>query len=381
MKSVFVIADNITTPLGSTTGENFNKISQGISAIKKHNDQDKSEQSFYASLFDDEKGISHLPQDAHSLTRFEQLLAISINDALQQVTIDPAGKATGFILSSTKGNVSLLEDNILSDSLKHKISLPYSAKKIADYFKIATQPIIVSQACISGVAAIIMGKRLLQSGIFENIIIAGADMITRFILSGFQSFHAISDEPCKPFDAHRTGLTLGEAAATLILSVHKPESGFAIEIAGGSISNDANHISGPSRTGEELSMAIHTAMAEARTEPDDIGFISAHGTATLYNDDMESKAFHLAGLPDTPVNSLKGYFGHTLGAAGLLETVISIQSLKEKKLIPTKGFNVPGTEKKLNVYSDLQLTNATTFLKTASGFGGCNAAIVVRLCE
>src|SRR5690606_8967191 len=125
-----------------------------------------------------------------------------------------------------------------------------------------------------------------QSGRYDHAVIAGADVITQFVLSGFQSFHAVSDQPCKPFDAKRNGITLGEAAATIILSVEKRGAKEGIQLAGGAISNDANHISGPSRTGEELHQAIEAAVWEAGIHKNTIDFISAHGTATVYNDEM-----------------------------------------------------------------------------------------------
>jgi 3-oxoacyl-[acyl-carrier-protein] synthase-1 len=216
---------------------------------------------------------------------------------------------------------------------------------------------------------------VLQSGLYENAVVAGADLISRFVLSGFQSFQAISPEPCRPFDADRNGITLGEGAAALILSSNKQHSS-EIRVCGGSVSNDANHISGPSRTGEELFQAIRNALKASGITAKDIDFISAHGTATLYNDEMEAKAINLAGMQDVPVNSLKGYYGHTLGAAGLIESVVSIRSLKENLLLPTLGFRRPGTSKSIRVSDQPQTGSFSHCLKTASGFGGCNAALV-----
>ena len=149
-----------------------------------------------------------------------------------------------------------------------------------------------------------------------------------------------------------------------------------VKVSGGSVSNDANHISGPSRTGEELNLAISKAMNNAGLSANDIDFISAHGTATLFNDEMEAKAITLAGLQLVPVNSLKGYYGHTLGAAGLIESIISIQSLKENLVIPTRGFENIGVTQPINVCSTLYSATLKNCLKTASGFGGCNAAMV-----
>lgn len=374
MKDIFVIADNIVSPLGFTTAENFFHLINGYSGIKEQNDTDKSPVPFFASLFDKDL-LYGMAENLEGFTPFEQLLIRSITTALNNSAADATSPGTALILSSTKGNISLLEQNEITDELKQRISLFSSAQKIAAHFNIPTKPVIVSHACISGLVGLITAKRLLESGRYDTAIVSGADMITRFVLSGFQSFQAVSDEPCRPFDADRKGINLGEAAATIILSARPPEKGKAIRLCGGAVSNDANHISGPSRTGQELFMAIQAAMNEAGIQPGDIDFISAHGTATVYNDDMESKALTLAGLSQVPVNSLKGYFGHTLGAAGLLESVVSIQSLREGKIIPTKGFTTPGTTQPINVCSTLQTLELNTCLKTASGFGGCNAAV------
>jgi len=226
--------------------------------------------------------------------------------------------------------------------------------------------------------ALVTGMRLLQAGLYDHAIVSGADLITQFVLSGFQSFHAVSDLPCKPFDKERNGITLGEAAATIILSVKKPPGQDCIQLAGGAVSNDANHISGPSRTGAELHQSIETAIREASLSKSDIDFISAHGTATLYNDEMESKAINLSGLEKIPLNSLKGYYGHTLGAAGLLETVVSAHSLLSNTILPTRGYEKPGTSLPVHVNAALKTGSYHYCLKTGSGFGGCNAAIILK---
>ena len=256
-----------------------------------------------------------------------------------------------------------------------KITLHHSAKLVAKHFGFVHQPVVVSNACISGLLALLTGMRLLQSGQYENIVVAGADIISKFVLSGFQSFQAISKGECKPFDATRDGINLGEGAATIILSSNKKNNN-DIKLTGGSISNDANHISGPSRTGEELFQAIKKAMQLAGLTATDIDFISAHGTATIYNDEMEAKAITLADMQAVPVNSLKGFYGHTLGAAGLIESVVTIQSMKENIVLPSRGFKNMGVTNALNICTALQSATLHNCLKTASGFGGCNAALI-----
>ena len=374
MTDIFISSDNILSPIGLSTAENFERLKKNVSGIKKQENKSMSELPFYAALFNNENEISKetLPGN---YTKFEKLLIASISDALANTAVKATDKKTILIISSTKGNISLLETEEPSAELNKRISLNTSAKLVADYFGFLNQPVIISNACISGMLAILTGMRLIQSGEYNHAVVAGADVISKFILSGFQSFQAISPSVCKPFDAARDGINLGEGASTVVLTSDK-EFSSGIKVTGGSVSNDANHISGPSRTGEELNLAITKAMKMAGVTATDIDFISAHGTATVFNDEMEAKAINLAGLQTVPVNSLKGYYGHTLGAAGLIESVISIQSLKENTVIPTPGFENIGVTEPVNICTALYQSSLQHCLKTASGFGGCNAAMV-----
>jgi 3-oxoacyl-[acyl-carrier-protein] synthase-1 len=369
MRNVYILADNIFSPLGKNTLKNMDALRRGKSGIQEHT-AGFSPEPFYASLFSPQDKIND-----ESLTSFEQIVLSSARDALKYAQIDPGDRKTGFILSSTKGNIQLIE-NIPNENIpENKISLNSSADLIANSLGIVSEPLVVSHACISGLLAMITGMRLIQSGIYETLVVSGADLITSFIYSGFRSFQAVSSMPCRPFDAARDGISLGEAAATVILSATKTAE--ATLLSGGSVSNDANHISGPSRTGEELWMAISRALQQAGTVSQEIDFISAHGTATRYNDEMEARAIHLASMETVPTNSLKGYYGHTLGAAGILESIVSIHSMKENIILPTLGFSTPGTEKPVNIVKELMNKKQHKCLKTASGFGGCNAAIVM----
>ncbi|MCK7560107.1 beta-ketoacyl synthase [Chitinophaga sedimenti] len=306
-------------------------------------------------------------------TKFEQLCVLSIQNALSQTSIPVGDQRTAFILSTTKGNIERIADKTAPPSA---LQLFPAAQKIAAHVGITTQPLVISNACISGLLALIVGQRLIRSGQYDQVIVTGADVFTQFVLSGFQSFLAVSNEPCRPFDAARNGISLGEAAATVILTADERLSR-GIVLGEGASSNDANHISGPSRTGEELAGAVLKAIQLSKLTTNDIGFVSAHGTATLYNDEMEAKAFNFAGLQETPVNSLKGYYGHTLGAAGLVEAIIGMQALQQDVVLPTKGYSEHGVPVPLNVsHGEPQTRNMRHFLKTTSGFGGCNAAMV-----
>lgn len=372
MTKVYVAAENIVSPLGLTAPANFEALLAGESGIRRQPG------GFFASAVPDD--LLRQPVKAACLasnTRFEQLLALSIRDALSRTEVPIGDPRTAFILSTTKGNISLLEQG-KAGATDASLLLPATAARVAGIVGAAAQPIVVSNACISGLLAILIAQRLIRAGQYDHAVVCGADELTRFVLSGFQSFQAVSDEPCRPFDADRKGVTLGEGAATVILTKDTTllPAGEAVLLGEGASSNDANHISGPSRTGAELASALTAAMRRSQLEPKDIGFVSAHGTATLYNDEMEAKAFHLAGLQDIPVNSLKGNYGHTLGAAGLIETVAGIYAMKHGVVLPTAGFASSGISQPLLVSSKPAQRPIRHFLKTTSGFGGCNAAMV-----
>ncbi|MDO9372883.1 MAG: beta-ketoacyl synthase N-terminal-like domain-containing protein [Bacteroidota bacterium] len=372
-KEVFIVADNIISPLGATTAANFSMLTQNLSGVKEHTEFSMSDQPFFASLLNEERGGGTLTD---KYTRFEKLLIRSIEEALSQSPIQLSDKRTILIISTTKGNIGLLETNEVTEELNQRVALHTSASILRDNFQCAHQPIVLSNACISGSLALLLAKRLINSGQFDHAVVSGADTISKFIFSGFQSFQAISPAACKPFDKSRLGINLGEGAGTMILSSDLNLSS-GIQLSGGSTSNDANHISGPSRTGQELCQAINHAMKDAGVAAHEIGLISAHGTATLYNDEMEALAVNLAGLQEVPLNSLKGFYGHTLGAAGIIESIISAQSLQHDLVMGSKGFETSGVSMPLNISSAVRQVSVKHCLKMASGFGGCNAAIIL----
>ncbi len=151
-----------------------------------------------------------------------------------------------------------------------------------------------------------------------------------------------------------------------------------MEYLAGASSNDANHISGPSRTGEGLFRVINKTLDRAKINRSEIDFVSAHGTGTLYNDEMESIALTRSELQSVPANSLKGFFGHTLGAAGVIETIVCMLSIQHQLVIESKGFDEVGTTQEIKIIDKTQSATVNTVLKTASGFGGGNAALIIR---
>ena len=354
----YIIADNIISPLGETSEENYLSVKAGRSGIRAYEPGTCNiPEGFYASLlFED----------------FETLALRSAQKAIANAQLELKGKRTAFILSSTKGNI---EENI---------SLADSAQRIASQLGIDSQPIVVCNACISGLSALILGNRLIDSDLYDTAIVCGCDTPRQFILSGFQSLKALSPEPCRPFDMERMGLNLGEAAATLILSKN-PIQGNSWRMGDGFIRNDAFHISTPSKTADGLYLSLQRTLESFTKEisstckqidlKEHLAFINAHGTATLFNDQMESVAIGRAGLSDLPANAYKSFWGHTMGAAGILETIISMKAIDDDTILGTRGFSELGVSGRMNICAENRPTDKKGFIKMLSGFGGCNATI------
>jgi 3-oxoacyl-[acyl-carrier-protein] synthase-1 len=377
---IFTVADNIISPLGFTTSENYAALAAGRSGITAIADSTLYPESFYGAQINKYKVKEEFSfEKSANYSYLEKLFILSIKGVLD---IFPGlnKNRTLLLISSTKGNIDLLSRNIAINETDACLTLPAMARKLSNFFGLTTEPLVVSNACISGVSAILIAKKLIKMGLYDNVVVAGGDLLSEFVVSGFQCLKAISDKPCRPYDEARNGVTLGEACGTILLS-NDPElchdkNAFSV-VAGGGQSNDANHISGPSRTGKGLKLAVQKALNSSGIKLSDLAYINAHGTATLYNDEMEAVAFSDLEMDGIPVNSMKGYFGHTLGASGVIESIMAVRQLNSGLFFSTKGYEIPGTTRKLNILNqNATIQNPAFVLKTASGFGGCNGAIV-----
>jgi len=380
---IFTSYNNIISPLGFSTQENYQAVTNSIIGVKKIK-LPFSQDEFCVAKISDDKIQEHLSQikNADTHTKLEQLSILSIQDVINQSGINPKDNRTLLIYSTTKGNIDILSFDYAQDDRCKEIDpkrayLSVFAKHLQSYFQLAHTPVVLSNACISGILAIIIAKRFIEQGAYDNVLVCGGDILSEFTISGFKSFNALSNEPSKPFDANRVGINLGEAVSTILITNQKGlATPYNTQLVSGASANDANHISGPSRTGDGLFQCLTETLKNSSTT--DIGFISAHGTATPFNDEMESIAFDRAGLNTIPVNSLKGYYGHTLGAAGVLETILSLESMKHQRLIKSEGFEAKGVTGNITMIESHQDKNFTSFIKTASGFGGCNAAALFK---
>lgn len=369
------IGESMITPLGFTVEENFAAVMDGRSELRRYESLWNLPFPCFVSLIPDEKLEAESARELSAevlvslQTKFEKIAMLSAVKAVKQSGIDPASERVVFILSSTKGNVGLLEDE---NSDLERVTPAHTARKVANFFGNPNMPITVSNACISGLCAQIEAYRCLKSGQYDTAVVVGADVLSPFIVAGFQSLKALSDEQCRPFSANRRGLNLGEAAAAVVYTL-ADESADGWRMLAGAVRNDANHISGPSRTGEGSYRALMSVLAESGLSADDLACLNVHGTSTMYNDEMESIAITRAGLAAVPVNAMKGYFGHTLGAAGVLETLLSMRAVEAGEVPATRGFDELGVSMPVLVSSEAVGTQKKAFVKLLSGFGGCNA--------
>ncbi len=370
---IYRLADNIISPLGETTDENYQAVKVGRSALNQCKGKWGVPDSYTASFFTQEQEKAH---SIDGLTRFESLAFLSASRAVKDAGIDVRGSQTVFILSTTKANIELLTE----DADGYVPMYPgETAERISKRLGVSTSPITVCNACTSGLSAIILAMRLLEANFYSQAIVCGADVLSKFTVSGFLSLKALAEDACRPFDIERLGLNLGEAAATLVLQRGKDIASDAVpstkswRFVQGAIRNDAFHVSSPSKNGEGAKLALEAVLHDVPNE--NLALVNAHGTATMFNDQMESVALERVGLNSVPVNGLKGYFGHTLGAAGILETIITMAALDDNTILATRGFSECGVSGKILVPTQNTETSKTGFIKMISGFGGCNAAL------
>lgn len=366
-----VVSTNIVSPLGMSLQENWRAVMQGRSALRRLENNKGIPLPFVASVFTPEQ-VEELAVEG--FTRFESLAIRSITEALTHTDLDVHGERTIFILSTTKADVEELGFAAERDGDYHRPAL--SAQRIAEHVGIGGGAIVCCNACISGVSAQILADRLISCGHYDNAVVCGADLVSSFTASGFLSFKSLSNEACRPFDADRQGLNLGEAAATIVFTRADSLRDGDWLFERGEMDNDAFHLSTPAPSGEGARKVMEAVMKGR--DASELAFISAHGTATMFNDQMESVAIEKAGLSSVPLTALKGWFGHTLGASGVLEVILGMMAVSESVVLPLRGFREIGVSGKVNLSPELRATDKNSFLKMISGFGGCNAAALYR---
>ncbi len=392
MKGVAITGMGIISAIGRNSEETHTGLKKAISGIglpeilaTNHKDLPVGEIKLSNAELSE---LLHLPE-GHCYTRAALLGACAISDLLKNTGYGEFPEETGFISGTSVGGIDLTEEHFYDyiDDPGTRRFIPaqhpgFTTEKIAEYFKISGLVTTISTACSSSANAIALGARMIRSGRLKRVIVGGTDCLTKFTINGFNSLKILSQSECRPFDNHREGLNLGEAAAYILLEAEdcindKPVLG---RITGYGNANDAYHQTASSETGEGAYLAITKAIAKAGISSTEIDYINAHGTGTINNDQSESVALkRIFGewLPE--FSSTKAYTGHTLGAAGAVEAVFSLMALQNDEIYPNLNFETEMQETGLRPVEILQKKVLKTVLSNSFGFGGnCTALIFQR---
>ncbi|WP_411766912.1 beta-ketoacyl-[acyl-carrier-protein] synthase family protein [Winogradskyella sp. A3E31] len=331
--------------------------------------------------------------DENNFSRTALLGLHAAKEAIENAKItDINSYKTGLISATTVGGMDKTENHLkqfktTTEVQKYILShhAGDSTQKIADELGMTGFTTTISTACSSAANAITLGSRLIESGKLQRVIVGGTDALSRFTINGFKSLMLQSNKICKPFDANRNGLNLGEAAAYLVLeseTIAQQENKTVLGyVSGYGNTNDAFHQTASSDDGEGAFLAMKKALQKANLQPQDIDYINAHGTATLNNDLSESVALQRIfnnSIPD--FSSTKAFTGHTLAAAGAVEAVFSIFALQEHVVLPNLNFETTISEAGLIPITELKHKKIKHILSNSFGFGGnCSSLIFSKI--
>lgn len=395
--NIYVSGYGMYTALGKGVEENFNKLqseTDGLSHLQFL-------QSIHAESFPfgEIKRSSidlalDLGIDEGATTRTSILGMHALQEALSKSSLtNRTDFRIGLINASSVGGMCEVEKyyfDMLTKSGDYTgyadtIDIADCTHRIADRFGIKDFVTTISTACSSSANALILGARLLQQRELDMAICGGTDALTRFTINGFQALKNIDKNPCRPFDADRNGLNLGEGAAYLILEREdtlktrniKPLARFS----GYANYNESFHPTAPNPKGEGAYQVMQRALAKANLQPSDIDYINAHGTATLTNDESESNAMLRLFNPLPPFSSTKCYTGHTLAAAGAIEAIFSILSIQHQCVFANKNFHTPMPDSALTPQLHFEGHKTIKHVMSNSyAFGGNNASLIFSQC-
>jgi 3-oxoacyl-[acyl-carrier-protein] synthase-1 len=383
----------IMSSIGNTLEENLHSLlhyKKGIAPIVNIETRHKKEIKVGEILQTNKQLANNLNLSKdHNYSRTAMLGCIAAKQALNHANIEDINAfRTGLISSTSVGGMDLTEkhfQNYNSNSESRKFISSHhavdSTEKIADHLGITEYTTTISTACSSAANAIMLGARLIKSGQLDRVIVGGTDGLTKFTINGFKTLMILSNTDCAPFDANRTGLNLGEAAAYLVLEsdaiVKKENKAVLAYVAGYGNANDAFHQTASSENGEGAFLAMQKALTVANIQPKDINYINVHGTATPNNDISEGQAIKRIFAPVIPdFSSTKAFTGHTLAAAGAIEAVYSILALQNNVMFPNLNFNTPISELQMTPVTKVTKKTLEYVLSNSFGFGGnCSTLI------
>jgi 3-oxoacyl-[acyl-carrier-protein] synthase II len=324
-------------------------------------------------------------------SRSDAMAVIAAREALAQAELGRAARLA-LAIGATTGGMFEAEDVLASmrddapvESMRRLLSYPLStsADHVAQAVGSVVRRVTICSACSSGAMALVQGASWLLSGQADAVLAGGTDGLCRLTLTGFNALGATSLEACRPFDARRDGLTLGEGAGFLLLETESAARARGARVlgflSGWSVGAEAHHITHPEPSGATAARLIEGALRRAGLAPGDIDYVNAHGTGTLANDAMETRALSSALGPEierVAVSSTKGQLGHTLGAAGAIEAAITVLALDQGVLPPTGGLEQPDPELRLqHVMGKGQKRALRAALSSSFGFGGTGSVL------
>jgi 3-oxoacyl-[acyl-carrier-protein] synthase-1 len=412
-KKVFITGIGIICAIGNNVEETLKSLlagKSGIGEITRFNTVHKGIIPMAEVKLSTPELLTELGHaDSDSFTRTALLGMKAAKEALKMAGIQNTKEyKTGLISATTVGGMdrsegfyaSYLADpgsGRLRDVINHDCG--DSTERIAHELDISDFVTTISTACSSSVNAMMFGSNLIKTGQLDRVVVGGTDSTTRFTLNGFNTLMILDKTGCHPFDDNRAGLTLGEGAAYLVLEsedvVRKEQKKVLAEVSGYGNANDAYHQTASSPEGTGAFLAMSKAIAMSGLLPADIDYINVHGTGTQNNDLSEGIAVErLFGEHVPPFSSTKGFTGHTLGAAGAVEAVISILSLQNQVIFPNLGFTTPmkelritpvtvssqrGVETHCDVETHCNASLLRHVLSNSFGFGGNNSSVVISM--
>ncbi|MGO9231927.1 MAG: beta-ketoacyl-[acyl-carrier-protein] synthase family protein [Bryobacteraceae bacterium] len=334
-----------------------------------------------------------LPATCHAkrwLSRSDRLAIAAARDAVGADEV----RECGVVMATTVAGLSELELQLVADparwyraaGLERAASYPVAsvAEAVGDAVGARGPRCAVNVACASGAMAIALAAQMCLDGAAPAMLAGGSDALCEFTLSGFRALQALDPQPCRPFDVDRRGLNIGEGAAVLRLeTLERAQARHAPVLAvlrGWAMTNDGYHLTAPHEQGRGLATCMLEAMHAASAEPDEIGYVNAHGTGTPLNDVAESKAYATAfsaRRQPVPVSSTKSHFGHCLGAAGALEAVVTVIAIRRGALFPTLRLANPVECPRVDwLKGRPRHQSMAAAMSVSAGFGGSNAALV-----
>lgn len=326
--------------------------------------------------------IKDLQPDPQSASRLPSLLKKLFRDF--PATLPPSCSLIGATLKGAIDRQEKIWSERDSGQPQARTQPNETADFVARHFGLDDPGSTINAACASSTIALGTAASRIAAGAEDAILVWAAEILAEFVFAGFASLQALTPDLCRPFDKKRNGLALGEGAAALLLmsarrARREGRRPLAI-IKGWGVANDAVHLTAPARDGRGLLKACRRALNRAGLQPENLAAINAHGTGTIHNDNMEIAAFKkLFGRKLVPFHSVKGALGHTLGAAGAIETIIGIASLQNQLLPPTLGLTEPEAGTENLVSSASRKFSGRNLLLTNSGFGGVNAALILAV--